>query len=46
MERRNLTPHLNAKLGVEIGQGLVEQEGFRLLHDRAADRDALALPAG
>src|SRR5208282_790773 len=45
MERRNLTPHLHAKLGVEIGQGLVEQEGLRLLHDRAADCNALALPA-
>ena len=39
-------PHLDAERGVEIRQRLVEQERLRLAHDRAPDRDALALPAG
>ena len=32
--------------GIEIGQGLVEQEHLGLAHDGAADGDALALAAG
>jgi hypothetical protein len=42
----DLEPHLHAQRGVEIGERLVEQERLRLAHDRAADRDALALAAG
>ena len=43
---RDLEPHLHAQRGVEVRQRLVEQERLRLAHDRAADRDALALAAG
>ena len=32
--------------GVERGERLVEQQHFRLRHQRARDRDALRLPAG
>jgi hypothetical protein len=39
-------PHLAAQRGVEIGEGLVEQEDARLTHDRAADGHALPLTAG
>jgi len=38
--------HLDAKRGVEIRQGLVEQKCLRLAHDGPPDRDALALSAG
>ena len=38
-------PHRGAKLGVEVRQGLVEQEDLRLLDQRAADGDALGLAA-
>ncbi len=36
----------DAQLGVEVGQRLVHQEDGRLAHDRATQRDALALAAG
>ena len=42
----DLDPRLPAQRGVEVGQRLVEQEHLRRAHDRAADRDALALAAG
>ncbi|MNT71509.1 hypothetical protein D3C72_2100020 [compost metagenome] len=38
-------PHVDAQGGVEIGQGLVEQEGLGLAHNGPADGDALALTA-
>ena len=38
-------PHLDAKLGVKIGQRLVEQEDFRLADNRAPDGHPLALAA-
>ena len=38
--------HLDAQLGVEVGERLVEQQHVRLDHDRARDRDALQLAAG
>ncbi len=38
--------HVDAQAGIEIGQGLVEQEEARLPDDGAADGDALALAAG
>ena len=45
VQRGDLAAHLHPELGVEVGQRLVEQERLRLLDDRAADRDALALAA-
>ena len=42
----DLDPHLHPQLGIEVGQRLVEQEHFRIAHDGAAHRDALALAAG
>ena len=42
----DLDAHLDAQLGVEVGQRLVEQEHVRLAHQRPADGDALALAAG
>ena len=41
----DLAAHLVAQLGVEVGERLVEQEQAGVAHDRAADRDALALAA-
>ena len=46
VEGRELGPHGDAKLGVEIGKRLVEQEGGGLADDGASDGDALALAAG
>jgi hypothetical protein len=37
--------HLDAELGVEVGEGLVEEEDFGIADDGAADGDALALAA-
>ena len=41
----DLDAQLGAQLGVEVRQRLVEQEDADLAHQRAADRDALALAA-
>ena len=41
-----LAAHLDAHLGVEIGQRLVEQQHLRLDRDGARERDALLLAAG
>jgi hypothetical protein len=38
--------HVDAEFGVEVGERFTEQEDAGLAHDRAADRDALALTAG
>ena len=46
MQLRDLAPHLDAQLRVEIRQRLVEQKHLRLAHDRAAERNALALSSG
>ena len=46
MEPRNLAPHLNAKLRIEIRQRLVEQKDLRLTHDRTSQCDTLALTTG
>ena len=46
MHALDLGAHLHAQLGVEVRQRLVEQEHFRIAHDGAAHRDALALAAG
>src|SRR3954471_17974283 len=42
----DLGAHRNAQLGVEVRQGLVEQEHLRIAYDGAAHGDALALAAG
>ena len=42
----DLCAHLYAQARVEVRERLVHQEDPRLAHDRAAHRDALALPAG
>ena len=46
MQPLDLDPQFGAQLGVEIGQRLVEQIDADVAHQRAADRDALALAAG
>ena len=46
LEAGDLGPHLDAQLGVEVGQRLVHQERRRLAHDRPAHRHPLALAAG
>ena len=46
MELLDLGAHVDAQLGVEIGQRLVEQEELRIAHQRAPHGDALALAAG
>ena len=38
--------HMDAQLGVEVGERLVEQKHVGLADDGAADGDTLALPAG
>ena len=46
MQLLDLGAHVDAQLGVEIGERLVEQEQLGIAHQRAAHRDALALAAG
>ena len=46
VEALQLGAHLHAQLGVEVGERLVHQEGLRIAHQRAAERDPLLLPAG
>jgi hypothetical protein len=46
MEALELGAHLDAELGVEVAERLVEEEGLGLADDGAADGDALALTAG
>ena len=41
-----LAAHEPAELGVERAERFVHEEGHRLAHDRAAERDALAVAAG
>ena len=45
MELANVDAHLGAERGVEVRQGLVEEEERRATHDGAAHGAALALPA-
>ena len=45
MQQRELGAGLDAQDRIEVGERLVEQERLRLAHDRAAERDALALAA-
>ena len=46
LQARDRGAHLDAQLGVEVGERLVHEEGLRLAHDRAAHGHALALAAG
>ncbi len=45
LDARDLCPHLDAQLRVEVGERLVHQESLRLAHDRASHRDTLPLAA-
>ena len=45
MHQFELAPHMGAKLGIEMGDGLFEQEKLRLADDGPADRGALFLAA-
>ena len=45
MQALDLDAHLDPQLGVEIGQRFIEQEDFRISHDRTAHGHALALAA-
>ena len=46
MQADQFRAHVRAQLGVEIGQGFVEQEGRRVPHQRPAERHALLLAPG
>ncbi|KAG1254300.1 hypothetical protein G6F65_017099 [Rhizopus arrhizus] len=46
VQLRDLGPHTVAQLGIQVRQRLVEQEHRRLAHQRAAQRNTLALAAG
>ena len=46
MEFFQLHPHLHPQLGIQVGEGLVEEEDLGLAHDGPAYGDPLALPAG
>ena len=46
LQRRDLAPHLDPQLRVEVRERLVHQEGRRLANDRPAHRHPLALAAG
>ena len=46
MQFLDLGAHLDAQLGVEVRQRLVEQEHLRVADDGSAHRDTLALAAG
>src|SRR5262249_38620023 len=38
--------HVDPQLGVQVTQGLIKQEDFRLPHNRSPYRNALPLPTG
>ena len=46
VEAFQLGAHLHPQLGVQIGERLVHQKRLRVADQRAAQRDALLLPAG
>ena len=46
MQLLDLGAHLDAELGIEVRQRLVEQEHLRVAHDRASHGDAPPLAAG
>src|SRR5215217_534921 len=45
VEFGDLRPHLHPELGVEVGEGLVHQEGFRLADDGPTEGNPLPLAA-
>ena len=45
VELLDLGAHVDAQLGIEVAERLVEQEEQGIAHQRAAHRDALALAA-
>ena len=45
-QRRQFEPHFIAQLGVDIAQGIVEQQDLRVGDERARERRALLLPVG
>src|SRR6185437_5700766 len=45
MEPLDFSPHVISKLGIKIAERFIEQKEQRVAHDRASDRDALALTA-
>ena len=45
MELDDLGPHGGAKLGIQIGQRLIEQENIRISDHRSTEGDALLLSA-
>ena len=45
LQSRDVRPHLDAQLCVEVRERLVHQEDSRDAHDRASHRDPLALSA-
>ena len=46
MQLGDLSSHLNAQLGVQVGQRLVQQEDLGLTDDGAAQSNTLTLAAG
>jgi hypothetical protein len=46
LQGAHFKPNLGTQLGVEIGEGFIEQEELWIDHRRACQRDALLLPAG
>ena len=46
LQARDFGAHLHPKLGVQVRQRLVHQEGRRFAHHRAPHGDPLPLPAG
>ena len=45
LQLRDVRPHLDAQLGVQVRERLVHEEHLRVAHDRAAHGHALPLPA-
>ena len=45
LQQLHLHPHLLAQLGVQVAEGLVEQQQVRLVDQRPAEGQALHLPA-
>jgi hypothetical protein len=46
MQPLDLDPHVDAELGVQVRERLIEQKDARLAHQSAAHGDALTLAAG
>ena len=46
MQLGELSTGLNTQLGVQVGEGLIEEEYFRLADDRAANSNTLSLATG